>query len=174
LSRRPFDYKRSMNEWRKTWNIGTTILYLLTATPSQADSLGSCFTSAGQRYGIAPSLLQAMARAESGLDALARHANIDGSVDIGLMQINSVWLPLLQRSGIAPEMLWHPCYNIHVGAWILAGNIRRFGYTWEAVGAYNAGTRQDRKTESRREAYAHRIYRHLPCTANRLRCPTSN
>ena len=126
---------------------------------------------AGQRYGISPNLLMAMALAESGLNAWAWHSNSDGSVDVGVMQINSVWFPLLQRYGIASAMLWHPCYNIHVGAWILAKDIRRYGYTWEAVGAYNAGTRQDLETERRREAYALRVRRHLTCAADRLRCP---
>lgn len=73
-------------------------------------------------------------------DALNR--NRDGSWDVGLMQINSRWLPTLSRHGITAEQLWEPCVSIHVGAWILAGNFRRLGFNWEAVGAYNA-RRQD-------------------------------
>jgi len=30
------------------------------------------------------------------------------------------------------------CTNTFIGAWILADNIFRMGYRWEAIGAYNA------------------------------------
>ena len=151
--------------------LAAALLYLAMIIPCRGESLADCFTAAGQRYGIAPRLLQAIGQVESGLESRARHVNTDGSVDVGVMQINSAWFPLLQRYGIAPAMLWHPCYNVHVGAWILSEDIRQYGYTWEAVGAYHAGTRQDLDTERRREAYAHRIHRHLACAADRLRCP---
>ena len=60
-----------------------------------------------------------------------------GSRDIGLMQHNSSWLPTLAGHGIAEHNLFDACTSIHVGAWILAGNVSRLGYTWEAVGAYD-------------------------------------
>ena len=47
------------------------------------------------------------------------------------------------------------CYNVKVGAWILDRCIRRYGYTWAAVGCYN-GVSQDKKVR-----YANRIYRTL-------------
>lgn len=134
----------------------------------RADALAPCFDAAGQRYGVSPILLRAIASVESGLDPQALHVNTNGTTDIGLMQINSWWLPHLRRYGIELEDLREPCLNIGVSAWILAGNIRQFGYGWRAVGAYNAGTRLDRKTEQRRDDYANRVYRHLPCGAGRV------
>lgn len=133
----------------------------------------ACFVAAGQHYGIAPELLQAIARLESGLDAEARRTDADGSTDIGLMQINSWWLPILARYGIGPKALLDPCLNVSVGAWILAGDIRRFGYGWRAVGAYHAGTGTDRNTERRRERYAVAVYRHLPRAARGVRRPSA-
>jgi len=50
---------------------------------------------------------------------LARALRTETSVDIGLMQINSQWLPRLQ---IAPASLLDPCVNVRVGAAILAAN----------------------------------------------------
>ncbi|MBG6240754.1 MAG: lytic transglycosylase, partial [Candidatus Symbiopectobacterium sp. Dall1.0] len=62
------------------------------------------------------------------------------SEDVGLMQINSSWFPVLNRMGITrKDLLDNPCQNIYVGAWILARNISSNGVNWESVGAYNAG-----------------------------------
>ncbi len=114
---------------------------------------GACFVEAGERHGIAPELLQAIAMQESSLRANAINRNRDGSWDVGLMQINSRWFPVLARYGIQPDQLWDPCISTHVGAWILAGNFRQLGFTWEAVGAYNA------KNKDLRLRYADAIIR---------------
>ncbi|RMD70265.1 MAG: lytic transglycosylase, partial [Gammaproteobacteria bacterium] len=75
------------------------------------------------------------------------------SQDIGIMQINTRWLPVLKAHGIGREDLFDACLNIFVGAWVLAGNIERFGPTWEAVGAYNAASR------NKRRRYVHKIWK---------------
>ena len=115
----------------------------------------ACWEQAAERYGVSSELLYAIARTESGLDPLAVGRNRNGSRDIGLMQINSAWLPRLSALGIAERDLLNPCTSIHVGAWILAGNVQRLGYTWEAVGAYNAAN------PTLRRAYAERVSRQL-------------
>lgn len=125
-------------------------LALGTATPAIA-----CWEDAAARYRVAPTLLYAIARTESGVNPLAIGRNRDGSRDIGLMQINSGWLPTLARHGIGEPELLDPCTNLHVGAWVLAQAIHRHGYTWEAVGAYNA------VTPARRRAYVARVQRQL-------------
>ena len=101
---------------------------LLVAAPSWA-----CWDEAAARCGLSSHLLYAIARTESGLNPAAVGRNRDGSRDIGLMQINSSWLPTLASHGIAEHHLFDACTSIHVGAWILAGNVSRLGYTWEAV-----------------------------------------
>ena len=105
---------------------------------AQSGSTAACFEEAGARHGVAPVLLQAIALQESAMRANALNRNSDGSWDMGLMQINSRWLPTLARHGVTPEQLWDPCVSVYVGAWILADNFRRMGFTWDAVGAYNA------------------------------------
>ncbi len=132
---------RSMNR------MPVALLLLLLATVGHAH----CFDQAGAKYGVSPLLLSAISGVESGGNPLARNINRDGSEDIGHMQINSRWLPLLAGHGIDRDKLFNPCLNTHVAAWILAQNIRTFGYGWDAVGAYNA------RSPSKRLIYAHRV-----------------
>jgi len=137
---------------------GVTLLILAIAAPAMA-----CWDKAAQRYGVNPQLLYAIAKTESGLNPRAFNRNPDGSYDIGLMQINSRWIPTLRRYGISEARLFEPCTSIHVGAWILAQNMRRLGNTWNAVGAYNA------KTPAQRLQYALKVYRNIPPEALRHR-----
>ena len=117
-----------------------------------------CWNAAGDRYGIDPLLLHAIATVESALDPQAFNRNRDGTVDLGLMQINSSHLPRLNRSGITRRrLLDEPCTSVMAGAEILAGFIARHGYTWQAVGAYNAGSAPRR--EQARQDYAAKVWR---------------
>jgi len=96
--------------------------------------------------------MRAIAQVESGTQTHVINRNSDGTVDIGLMQINSSWLPRLAREGISEQSLFDPCTNAYVGAWILSENIRQYGPTWSAIGAYNASSPE------KRLAYARKVY----------------
>ena len=114
-----------------------------------------CFEEAAARYNVPASLLESIATVESHKNPLAYNVNPNGSRDIGLMQINDGWLPTLNKYGIRKADLWDACTSVHVGAWILAKNISVYGYSWEAVGAYNA------RSPDKRIKYARKIYRTL-------------
>ena len=129
--------------------------FLGSALPAHA-----CWEQAATRYQVNGTLLHAIARTESGLNPQAVGHNRNGSRDIGLMQINSSWLPTLASHGISERDLFDPCTNIHVGAWVLAHNMRKLGMNWDAVGAYNA------TTPAKRTAYAWKVYRNLASSSN--------
>ncbi|HEJ7043037.1 TPA: type III secretion system invasion protein IagB [Serratia liquefaciens] len=129
--------------------------FLLLFTLSTARA--NCWNDAAKMFNISPELLYAIAQQESALNPNAVGQNLNGSQDLGLMQINTLHLPRLSKLGISREQLNDPCISILVGASILADMMKRYGYSWEAVGAYNAGTAPDRR--DLRLRYAEKIHK---------------
>ena len=118
-----------------------------------------CWVAAGRRHGIDPWLLYAIGYVES------RHnprsispPNTNGTRDIGLMQINSTWLSTLRDYGIPREALLNACASTYIGAWIMAKNIRRYGYTWQAIAAYNVGSLDTARRRQIGYNYARKVY----------------
>lgn len=112
-----------------------------------------CFDEAGAQYGVNPLILRAIAKEESDFDPAAVNVNSNGTVDYGLMQINSIWRPVLGEERW--KALGDACYNTKTGAWILAKCIDKYGYNWKAVGCYNS------QTPEISEQYAKRVFKHL-------------
>ena len=80
--------------------------------------------------------LYAIARTESALDPQAVGRNRNGTRDIGLMQINSAWLPTLAAHGIGERDLFDPVHQ-HPRRRLDPRRQRPApGYTWDAVGAW--------------------------------------
>jgi hypothetical protein len=129
-------------------SIACAIIVLGTHATADAD----CIDDAAAFQHINVSLMRGIAQVESGMQPDRVNTNSNGTTDIGLMQINSSWLPVLAREGISEQSLFDPCTNAYVGAWILSENIRQFGPTWNAVGAYNAAS------PDKRLAYARKVY----------------
>jgi soluble lytic murein transglycosylase-like protein len=141
-------------------------LAAMTGSPVQASQYQACYERASIKYGLPAGLLRAVAKVESaerpGAENLT-HQSRTKTTDVGLMQINTSWLPTLARYGIDAKKLQEPCVNVDVGAWILAHEIRRRGNQWEAVGAYNAACNQlkGKQCQMARQSYAWKVYRHL-------------
>lgn len=123
--------------------------------PTDPPEWDACFASAAQYHGVAEPLLRAIAMQESGMQVNARRANTNGTQDLGLMQINSRWLPQLQAQGVSRELLMQPCANIYVGAWVLALSLREHGDSWQALGRYHSAT------PHLNQQYAWAVYRRL-------------
>jgi soluble lytic murein transglycosylase-like protein len=124
-----------------------------------------CFDEAAAKYNLNADLLRGIAKVESGMRAGAmnmEHQKRTGSYDIGLMQINSGWLPVLAKEGITREaLIGDACVNVKVGARILAKTMEKEGRDWNGVGAYNAVCSQlkGKACEKARMNYASKVWR---------------
>lgn len=136
----------------------STVAGVAAAIPVSANAM--CWADASQSYGIPAEVLKAVAKTESGFNPKARNKNLNGTYDIGIMQINSGWLQKLEKYGIDEQSLNDACTNIKVGAWILANNAIRLGWNWNAIGAYNVGcSKLDvKECDRRRNKYAWKIH----------------
>lgn len=117
------------------------------ADPAHAD----CFDEAGAYQHVNSMVLRAIAWLESHNRPDAMHRNANGSIDYGVMQINSIHLRELDRYHISRATLMRPCANVYVGAWHLRRMMNKYGNTWTAVGAYHS------ETPAERDQYARRI-----------------
>lgn len=112
-----------------------------------------CITQASEYYQVNPLILWGIAKVESNFNPYAVNRNSNGSYDVGIMQINSAWIPTLKKYGLYDvRKMWDPCYNIHVGAWVLSQCIKQHGNTWKAIGCYNAAS------NPKRMKYAWKVY----------------
>lgn len=149
---------------------GVTLALLCAAATAHAQE--RLFTEACGLWGTPPTLAMAIARVESGMRPWA--VNIQGrsyfppdresalelarkaqarsqSFDIGLMQINSFWL---RRFGLNPADIIEPRINVILGCWILSEEMKRYGLSWRAIGAYHTSID---KNPSRAKAYANKV-----------------
>jgi len=114
--------------------------------------LARLFIQAEEATGIPRRLLAAIAAQESSFhpwsinldgrnhypatkkEALDRIGNCQ-NFDLGLMQINSMWLP---RFGVSAEDALDPTMNVLLGSTILLDCIGRYGL-WDGIACYHAG-----------------------------------
>lgn len=101
----------------------------------------TCWSKAGGDYNIDPLLLMAIGWQESNGRTNAVGSLLkDGNRALGLMQINTIHLPELEKFGIKREHLFEPCVSVMVGAYVLRDCLDTFNQdTWRAVGCYYGG-----------------------------------
>jgi len=138
-----------------------------------SDEIVDCIVEASKRYSVPSELILAIIDIESGFhpyavnvagksmffeneeDAIKKIKELAGckkSFDIGLMQVNRWWFDKLSYSY---ELGVNVCFNINLGAYILAYEISRNGFNWESIGMYHS------KTETRKREYAFKIWKKL-------------
>lgn len=104
----------------------------------------ACFALVSAFFHLPPQVLPSIQMVEGGRPGLAA-ANKDGSADLGVMQINTLWIAPLARytrqpdSTIRHRLLEDPCFNIAA-----AGAIMRIylndekGNLMRAIGSYHS------------------------------------
>lgn len=135
------------------------LIILAITTKAKAD----CFDTVGMKYRVDPDYLRAIAMKESTFNHKAIGYNNDGSKDIGLMQINTNNLDWLRKTFPTisiKKLLSDPCFNIHVGGYVLNENFKLYGRKWLAIGAYNAGGKNNPKRVIIRYQYALEVAEH--------------
>lgn len=132
------------------------------AQPPSSPQEARCLKSSAHYYSLPLALLKAIRVSEGGSVGGWRR-NADGSLDYGVMQINSRWLPRLAQAGYTAQVLvYDACASIAAGAWILAqalaergawnrGDVDPSAY-WRAVGNYHS------RTPPRNRRYAEQVW----------------
>ena len=116
----------------------------------------ACLAAAAMTYELPPPLLTAVMAVEGGEVGQWRE-NSNGSYDMGPMQINSLWVDELagrldlSSADVTLRLVYDPCFNVGVAAWILSGHITDTDSYWQGVARYHS------RTPELGRAYAERV-----------------
>lgn len=125
----------------------------VTATPATATSPSErpkaapftteaerCIIPAATYHVVNPYVLRAILKVESNLNPKAIGRNSNGTVDVGVGQLNSAHFKDLENKGVKPADLMDACVATYVSAWHLSKLLAKHGNTWEAIARYHSGT----------------------------------
>jgi hypothetical protein len=107
----------------------------------------ACMALVASFYNLPPRVLPSIQAVEGGRPGIVR-SNADGSQDLGVMQVNTLWVPAVSHATHMPVirvralLRSHACFNINVAGWILSGYIaQERGDLMQAIGDYHSHTR---------------------------------
>ena len=160
--------KKATNFIKRTLGIS-----LFTATLFGFQSVkAECWEEAAAMYGHDPYLLKAIGWKESrGHVGAVGSLLKDGNRALGLMQINTIHLPRLNKLGIHRSDLFDACTSQKVGAWVLADCLKKKGDIWVAVGCYYGGPASRAYTAMR--GYANDVRRYYEGYKRKEGMPTT-
>ena len=105
-----------------------------------------CMAAVAAYYHLPPRVLPSIQMVEGGRVGLAQH-NLDGSDDLGVMQVNTRWVPPLARvtgltvAAVHTRLVFDPCFNIAAAGAILRTRLDlEHGDLMRAVGDYHSHT----------------------------------
>lgn len=116
----------------------------LAAERSDVAMIRDCIEAAAHVYGVPPAILVVLLRVEGGsLGGVSPNTN--GTVDIGPMQVNSIWVGQVaahwntSERRAAAALRDNFCANVEAGTWILRQGLDEAGGNfWEGVGYYHS------------------------------------
>jgi len=137
----------------------------------------ACMALVAAVYHLPPRVLPAIQAVEGGTVGNVSH-NVDGSADLGVMQVNTLWLPALSRvARLTPDatqrrLLFDPCFNIAAAGLILRGYLDETrGDLMQAVGDYHSHTlERNRRYQEKVVAAARRLFMQIsqPAASGRV------
>lgn len=101
----------------------------------KSNEITYCISKYSKLSGIPESVYYSIAKVESGLNPRAINKNKNGTIDIGLMQVNSA---TARYYGYNPNELFDVCKNVEVATLKLSDCINKWGYTLHAIGCYHS------------------------------------
>lgn len=99
-----------------------------------------CILPAAHYHQVNQYILRAILKVESNLNPNAVGKNDNGTLDVGIGQMNSMHFKELRRHGVTPSDLKDACVGTYVAAWHLSKSIARHGNTWFGIAAYHSAT----------------------------------
>ncbi|MCB1682635.1 MAG: lytic transglycosylase domain-containing protein [Rhodospirillales bacterium] len=110
-----------------------------------AKTLLTCLLLAAQTYNVPPVLLAGIYKAEGGRVG-QEVANSNGTYDLGPMQINTIWVPVVAKKwGVTSTKARKAvrddaCTNVSVAAWILRNHLSETESLARALSYYHSRT----------------------------------
>lgn len=106
----------------------------------------ACMALVAQVYALPPRVLPSIQAVEGGAPGVV-HLNMDGSEDLGVMQVNTIWMPRLVRytkldaAAVRHSLLHNACFNIAAAGLIMRTYLDEAGGDLlRGVGYYHSHT----------------------------------
>jgi len=122
-----------------------------------SSSILACMAFVSAFYHLPPRVLPSVQATEGGRPGMVMQ-NTNGTADLGVMQINTLWIaPLSRETGLPESTVRHrlihdPCFNIATAGAILRGHMNATnGDLMRAIGNYHS------RTPGLHEAYRQRV-----------------
>lgn len=111
-----------------------------------AQTLAACLLLASQTYQVPPAVMIGIMHIEGGHVGQQVGPNVNGTYDLGPMQVNTRWMPELARAWSVDHRTAHRlvrddgCVNVRVAAWILSKKIKEAGSLYGGIAYYHSAT----------------------------------
>lgn len=111
-----------------------------------AQALAACLLAAAHTYHVPPAVMIGIMHVEGGRVGGEVGPNVNGTYDLGPMQVNTHWLPQLARAWrvdlkTARRVVRDDgCMNVKVAAWILHQKLEETNSLFEGIAHYHSAT----------------------------------
>jgi hypothetical protein len=126
--------------------LGITPSYSAAGKPTMSVPFLACMAAAASFYHLPPRVLPSIQLVEGGRVGFVQ-MNDNGTADLGLMQVNTIWLQPLARTArmppdhVADRLVHDGCFNIAAAAAIMRLYINEsHGNLMQAIGYYHSHT----------------------------------